>query len=172
MSYRQLRHEEISNRKHSHTFVLVCDGLTNPVNTGMLFRLAESFGFEKMYLSQDTPTPSNKKLRKAARSATTVVAWETSFDTVSALLKMKQNGFLLAGLEITTNSMDIRQFDFSFHPKIALVLGSERQGISQAVLEHLDVCLEIPLYGRGTSINVATAAAIAMFQMAGQAVIE
>lgn len=165
MSYRQLLHKETIRRSHNRSFHLVCDGLTNPVNTGMLFRLADGFGFQALHLCSGTPTPWNKKLRKAARTTTESIEWDQWEKASDALHHLKNQGFILIGLEITDHSTDLRDFNFKTIDKAALVIGAERHGISEEALSIMDYCLEIPLFGRGSSLNVATAASIAMYEM-------
>jgi tRNA G18 (ribose-2'-O)-methylase SpoU len=168
MPFRQLEHEEIEQQEHKFPLRLICDGLSNAVNTGMLFRLADGFGVEKIYLCAGTPAPPNRKLRKASRSTVQRVEYEVRESTAAVLDELIKEGYTPLALEVTTNSQDIRRFPFKNCEKIALVIGAEKAGVSEAALEKVKNCLAIPLFGQVSSLNVATAAAIALYEISKQ----
>lgn len=147
---------------------LVCESVQVPENVGMIFRLAESFGVEHLYLSGLSIAPPNVKISKASRSTVRVVPYSIHPDTTELAATLKQEGFAIIGLEITDRSEDIRQYDFTKHEKIALVAGGEKFGISANVLPLLDACVHIRMFGKTGSLNVATALAIALHDMTGQ----
>ena len=82
------------------------------------------------------------------------------------LEKLKQQGYSLVGLEQTTNSVSI--YEFSFPRRTALVVGNERQGLTDDVLAVVDHVVEIPVYGQPLAHNVATATAIALYEYCRQ----
>jgi 23S rRNA (guanosine2251-2'-O)-methyltransferase len=143
--------------------ILICDSIKVPENTGMIFRLAEAFGVQKVYLAGDCISPPNVKITKASRSTIKKIPFAITPDTEEAINSLKQAGYTIIGLELTPDSTDIRHFDFSPYNKIALVIGSEKNGISPPALDLLDDCVEIKLTGSVNSLNVATALAIALF---------
>ncbi len=82
------------------------------------------------------------------------------------LKKLKEEGYTLVGLEQTTNST--RLSDYSFPKKAALVVGSEREGLSDECLALLDAVVEIPVWGMPYSYNVATATSMALYEYCRQ----
>ncbi|MEE3225045.1 MAG: TrmH family RNA methyltransferase, partial [Bacteroidota bacterium] len=78
---------------------------------------------------------------------------------------LKNEGFSCIGLELTTQSIPLETFKHQAFEKIALVLGNERHGIDQRILEQLDYLTYIPMHGKNSSMNVSQAAAIAAYQL-------
>lgn len=110
---------------------------------------------------------------KIARDALEFVQVEVHRSLEPHLLRLKEEGYRLVGLEQATQSRSI--LEYSFPAKAVMVVGHERLGIEAKLLRILDDVVEIPIYGRPLSHNAATAAAIAMYeycrQHAGQNVV-
>ena len=83
-----------------------------------------------------------------------------------ALVRLREEGFRLVGLEQTTGSKCL--YDFPFQRRTALVVGNERQGLDVDVLRLLDDVVEIPVYGLPYAHNVATATAMALYEFCRQ----
>ncbi len=146
-------------------------------NVGAIMRTAEGLGVQKILFSGYTPYPkktndrrlpyvaqrANDQISKTALGAEKLADWQHFETPGEAFDLIQRSGFMLAGLENTTASLDIR----SFKPpeKIALLLGEETSGIPKELLVKCEVLLEIPMYGRKESYNVAAAAAIAVYQL-------
>lgn len=158
----QLTHHQIEWERRAFPLVIACDDWRDPRNVGMAFRLADAFGAQSVWLGGDTPVPPNRKISKTARSTDQWIPFQVVPHLVEALTDAKAKGWTLLGLEITDESSAI--YDFQLVPEQAyiLVVGAESQGIQPAVLAVLDHCVHIPMYGRNTSLNVATALAIAL----------
>lgn len=165
MKNRQLEYDEISNEQRKFPICLVLDALHTPGNVGMIFRLAEAFGVERIFLCNGSIAPPNRKVVKAARSTIKGMPFEIHDDFDTVIASLRNDGYSLVGLEITSDSVDIRHFDFEKTEKIALFAGAERFGISAEVLTEMDACVEINLFGTKTSLNVATAVGIALFEL-------
>lgn len=168
MKFRQLEHEEVKNEERKFPVAIVLEDVRMPGNVGMIFRLAEGFGVNQIFLCQATAVPPNRRISRAARSTIARMEYETSESTPVILEKLKKDGFSLIGLEVTDESEDLRKFDFKNLEKIALVIGAEKGGISEATLEKLDACVAIQMYGKISSLNVATATSIALYEIASQ----
>ncbi len=168
MKHRQLEHAELARPRRVLPLRLVCETVQVPENTGMIFRLAESFGVERLYLTGDSITPPNKKISKASRRTVREVPFTIEPFTASVIAGLRAEGFTIIGLEVTTASTPLRDFDFKKHRKIALVVGSEKNGISAETLTLVDACTSIPLFGKTTSLNVATALAVALYEIVSQ----
>lgn len=161
----QLTHAEHPRRPVTFPICLVAHDVDTPVNVGSLFRLADALGTEKLYLTGSTPVPPNDKLRKASRASEQAVAYEYHPDASTVVTQLRAAGYGIVSLEITTHSRDLRQFDGSRWDKLALIVGSENRGISQALLDASDVTLHIPMFGQNSSMNLAAACAIALFDL-------
>lgn len=163
---KQLTHYDIQNQQEKFPITIVCDTIRTPENIGMCFRVAESFGVSKIYLHESSPSVENKIVKRTARNTINQIDHEVyaSFDDL--IEQLKGEGNTVIGIEITDKSIPIQQFDFSKHKKIALLLGSERNGIQNT--SKLDTTIAIPMYGRNSSINVVHSMTIALYEATNQ----
>lgn len=163
---RQLSHQETQWQQRQHAIVVVCDNWRVPENVGMAFRLADAFGVEQLLLGGTTPVPPNRKIAKAARSTDKWVPYARCESLVAAMLAHRSRGYHLVGVEITDSSLPIGSLRQQLPPTTPtlLVLGAESGGISGDVLPLLDACVHIPMFGKNTSLNVATALSIALYE--------
>jgi tRNA G18 (ribose-2'-O)-methylase SpoU len=161
---RQLTHREAVAQPRTFPICIIADGIEAAVNVGSLFRLAEAFGIEKMFLTGGSPAPPNAKMRKTSRAAERAVAHESRADALPLVRELKAAGYLIASLEITEHAVDIRTFEARVE-KLALIVGAESLGVTQALLDASDVALRIPMFGRKSSLNLAAACAIAVFEL-------
>jgi tRNA G18 (ribose-2'-O)-methylase SpoU len=135
-------------------------------NVGALFRIADALGVEHLHLSGTSPVPPDPRIRKAARSADKVVPFSYAADPLEAVAALKTAGYRIVSLELTTVSVDLRDLVVSRGDRICLILGAEAAGVCQALLDASDVTVHIPMRGRNSSMNVASACAIAAFEIA------
>lgn len=144
---------------------LLLDNLTSPTNVGSLFRLADALGVSTIYLTGETQVPPNRKLSKVARSTERTVVYEYWQDGLAIIRQLKAARCTLVSLEITTQSIDLRRVDFSACNSICLIVGSEKKGIQASILALSDYTVHIPMLGGNSSMNVANASAIALFEI-------
>ncbi|MEM6316234.1 MAG: TrmH family RNA methyltransferase [Bacteroidota bacterium] len=166
----QLTHEEINNQTHDFPLVVVVENLLSPENVGMTFRVCEAMGVQRLLLTGLTPAPPHRKIAKAARATQKRLPFQHSLDTAKTLEELKADGYTLIGLEITNQSQDLRRFDCTNFEKIVLVVGAEREGISAATLNTLDVTVHIPMFGTGSSMNVVTALSVGLYEIIRQTI--
>jgi len=133
-------------------------------NVGAIFRCADAVAAEKIILGGLTPVPPRDEISKTALGATETVQWEHSANLVKTLLELKEQGFTICALEQTPRSTSL--FTTQAPEKVVLVVGHEREGVEQSVLDICDFHLEIPMYGKSAhSLNVSTATAIALYAL-------
>ena len=147
---KQLKHHEATNIKTTFPIVVICDNFHSPENVGMAFRICETMGVQQLYLTGNCPTPPNKKIRKTARTADKKINFTYVAATEEAIQIVEEEGYTLVGSEITDESQNLHDFDFKAHQKIALILGAERFGIAEQILQEVDFCLHIPMFGNIT----------------------
>jgi len=161
----QLDHSAHKASAKKYSISLLVHDMIVPMNMGSLFRIADALGVEKIYLTGDSLTPPNSKINKTSRSTEKYVPFVYEKDPVSVLQRLKRSGYKILSLEITTTSMPIEKFDAYPDDKICLILGSESSGVSQQLLNESDACVHIPMLGYNSSMNVATACAIAVYEL-------
>lgn len=144
---------------------LLAQDVEDPANIGSLFRLADALGVDHLYLTGRSPAPPNPRLRRTARTTETHVAWTYAADPLPLVRSLKQRGIWVACLEITRTSVDIRRVTPPAKTPILLILGAEHTGVSQALLDESAATAHIPMQGHNSSMNVAMACAIAVFEL-------
>jgi len=163
---KQLTHYDIENNQKQFPITIVCDAIRTPENIGMCFRISESFGVDKIYFHENSPSLENRKVIKTARNTINQIE-HNFYDNFEELIQeLKAVGNTIIGIEITDKSINIQDFNFKNHEKIVLLLGSERNGIENINL--VDETIAIPMYGRNSSMNVIHSLAISLYEVTNQ----
>ncbi len=144
--------------------VVVLDNVRSMHNVGAVFRTADAFIVEKIVLCGITPQPPHREIHKAALGATESVDWIFEKDISTALQNLKKETFEILGIEQTTTSINIENFEIKKNKKYALVLGNEVDGLSDEVLSFYDHFIEIPQLGTKHSLNVSVCGGIVMWE--------
>lgn len=145
--------------------VLVLDNIRSLNNIGSIFRTADAFLVEAIYLCGITATPPNVEIHKTALGAENSVTWYNYETTKEALQVLYEKGYLLCAVEQATNSIMLDGFEIEDDKKYAIILGNEVKGVSQEVIDGCHCCIEIPQFGTKHSLNVSIAAAIVIWEM-------
>src|SRR3990167_295007 len=146
--------------------IVIAHNIRSLHNTGALFRSADAFAVEKLYLTGYTATPPRKEIHKTALGSEHIVPWEYQADIFGLMKYLRENGRFLYGLETGDQTISIEDKQLCF--PLALILGNEVTGIEKEVQEQLDALVEIPMRGRKKSINVSVAAGIALFVLSSR----
>ena len=162
----QLTHNDIENDQKQYPITIVCDAIRTPENIGMCFRISESFGVEKIYFHENSPTIENRIVQKTARNTLHQIKHASYQDFDALIRQLKIAGNTIIGIEITDKSINIQDFDFKNHEKLVLLLGSERNGIKN--INPLDETIAIPMFGRNSSMNVIHSLAITLYEVTNQ----
>jgi len=168
MKVKQLNHDEVTNDKQRFPLCVLTEEIHTPANAGLIFRTSEAMGVERIFLAEASFMKRGKKFDRVARATEKLIDFQVVPNIPDCIQQLKSEGYTVFALEITNNSQNIREVSFSPYPKIALVIGKERFGIQQDTLDVVDHCIEIPMHGVRTSMNVATALAIALYEITQQ----
>jgi len=155
----------MTKKNHSFSLVVILDNIRSTYNVGAIFRTADAIGVSKIYLCGITPSPPNPKISKVALGAEKFVFYEKVTFTWHLIEKLKKEGYWVMALEQVSNSINIFQLKKIKSRKIALILGPEVKGLSKRILNRVDGCLEIPMFGQKESLNVSVAFGIAGYQI-------
>jgi tRNA G18 (ribose-2'-O)-methylase SpoU len=142
--------------------VLVLDNVRSLNNIGSVFRTADAFLIEKIYLCGITASPPHKDIHKTALGATDSVAWEYRKDTLNLIADLKGSHRCLA-IEQTEESLPLQHFCPEEGLKYVLVFGNEVKGVSQEVVSACHGSLEIPQFGTKHSLNIAVSAGVVVW---------
>lgn len=162
---RQLSHDEYLRNRRKFPLYVLLDNITVAENVGSIFRLSDALGVSKLILAGATPAPPHKKIAKMARTTDRYVVFDQAADAAAALRRLKEAGFTAISLEVTSASVDVKTVDYGRLKKICLVVGAENGGVSQALLDLSNYTVHIPMLGVNSSMNVATACAVAVFEI-------
>lgn len=162
---KQLNHEHTNFEERKFPVILLLDNITGEANIGSIFRLADAFNIEKIIFTGTPPNLKSNRLKKTSRSTHQRLKFEIQEESLKTAKDLKELGFLLYALEITSNSIPLHQFEYQKHKSICLVLGNEISGINEPLLEKCHKSLHINMYGRNSSMNVAQAAGIALYEI-------
>jgi tRNA G18 (ribose-2'-O)-methylase SpoU len=164
---KQLDHYSSIFTKRTLPVTLVCEEVTNAPNIGSLFRTADAFGIEKLVLCGEH-IPLGRKMTKTSRATEKSVHFEIKDNTLETVTNLKKKGYQIIALEITNKSSSIYSYKFSRDRPIALIIGDENFGVSEAVLELSDRIIHIDMFGQNSSMNVVQATTIALYEITKQ----
>jgi len=156
--------EEFKTQKKT-PLVVVLDNVRSALNVGSVFRTADSFAIEKIYLCGITATPPHKEISKTAIGATDSMDWEHLKDISEAINNLKSEGYKIFGIEQTSQTTLLQNVKIEQNQKIAIVMGNEVMGISDAILPLLDEVIEIPQFGTKHSLNVSVCTGIVIWEL-------
>ena len=143
--------------------VVVLDNIRSAHNVGSVFRTADSFKIDKVWLCGICAVPPSAEIHKSALGAEDSVAWEYVSDTMDAIRRLKEEGYVVVSAEQTVGSVMLDTFVPEKGKKYAVVFGNEVSGVRQDVVNASDFCLEIPQYGTKHSLNVSVSAGVILW---------
>jgi tRNA G18 (ribose-2'-O)-methylase SpoU len=146
-------------------FSIILDNVRSLNNIGSVFRTADAFLIEKIYLCGITATPPHKDIHKTALGATESVDWEYFQSTMDAVQLLKKNGYSVIAVEQTTGSISLADFKIVSDQKYAFIFGHEIRGVDQAVVDACDACLDIPQYGTKHSLNISVSTGVVLWEV-------
>ena len=156
--------ETFKNSKKT-PLILVLDDIRSLHNIGSVFRTADAFLIEKIFLCGITATPPNKEIHKTALGATETVAWEHHEDVLEVITKLKKDNVTTLAIEQVESAVFLQNFKVEKNKKYALVFGNEVYGVSQDAVALCDGCIEIPQLGTKHSLNISVSAGIVVWDL-------
>jgi tRNA G18 (ribose-2'-O)-methylase SpoU len=155
------RHRQPRALAEPRPLIVACPQLQSHVNLSRIVRVASCIGIERVIACGNASLD-----RRIARDGADRIRLDVRRTLAAPLTKLREEGFRLVGLEQATGSQSL--FEYRFAKRSVLVLGHERQGLVADLLALLDDVVEIPVYGLPFSYNVASAAAMAMYEYCRQ----
>jgi tRNA (guanosine-2'-O-)-methyltransferase len=149
-------------RRTEGRVALLLDDLQTPFNVGAIVRTAAAERVEHLYLSGATVAPTHTKAHKLSMGTERFVAWTAFERTVAAIDAVKDAGYRLVGVELAKGAVPLHEAELG--DAVCLAVGHEERGLSNEVLAACDEIAFIPQLGRVASLNVAHAAAIAIYE--------
>ena len=153
--------EEIKNIPRLPISILV-ENVRSVHNVGSIFRSADGFGADRIYLTGYTACPPREDLSKTALGSEKVVPWEHFENPVDAAKKILKQGISLVLLEQTVKSKPI--YDIQWNFPVCFIVGNEVTGVSEELSDMADIHAEIPMRGIKQSLNVSVATGVAGYE--------
>lgn len=145
--------------------IVVLDNIRSMHNVGSVFRTADAFLLQAVYLCGYTPQPPHRDIHKTALGATDTVAWQYFPSTADALQSLREAGYGIWAIEQVEKSVSLHRFDHNHPGPLAVVFGNEVSGVDGEVLTLCDGSIEIPQLGMKHSLNIAVAAGIVLWEL-------
>ncbi len=144
--------------------VVVLDNVRSLHNVGSVFRTADAFLVEAVYLCGITSTPPHAEIHKTALGAEHTVDWTYFEDTHVTVDKLKAEGYTVFAIEQAVGSTLLPDLELDLTKKYAVILGNEVKGVQQTVVDACHGCIEIPQFGTKHSLNVSVTGGIIIWE--------
>jgi len=155
-------------RRTAGRLALVLDAVQTPVNVGSIARAAAAWRVEHLWLAAGSAPPTAPGARKTALGTERYLTWSVADRGEDAVAEARAQGYLVVGLELADGAVPLHELDLAGRD-VCLVLGHEDRGLAPATLAACDRVAFLPLLGRVGSLNVAQAAAAALYEVRRQA---
>ncbi len=149
-------------RRTGGRLALILDGVQGPYNVGAIVRTAAAERVDCIWYAGGSTSPDNPRVGKTALGTDRYVTAVVGGSTVEAIAAARQQGYRLVGLELAHGAVPLHEVDLG--TDTCLLVGHEDRGIGAAALDQLDAVAFVPQLGRVGSLNVATAAAIGIYE--------
>lgn len=170
MKHRKLKNKEL-DRIDAKAFkaakktrlIIILDNIRSLNNIGSVFRTADAFLIEKIYLCGITAQPPHKDIQKTALGATDSVTWEYAESTATVMKELQKIGVFVAAIEQAELSVPLQEFSAQKATTYALIFGNEVKGVQQELVSASDAVIEIPQYGTKHSLNISVSCGVVVW---------
>ena len=143
--------------------IVILDKVMNPTNVGAIIRSAAALGMDAVILTEGCSDPLYRRAARVSMGTVFQIDWtftaDESFDEIRAL------GFKTVAMALKDNSVSINDPRLSAENKLAIIMGTEGDGLSDSTISDCDYTVKIPMYHGVDSLNVAAASAVAFYQL-------
>jgi 23S rRNA (guanosine2251-2'-O)-methyltransferase len=145
--------------------IIVLDNIRSLNNIGSVFRTADAFLIEGIYLCGITAQPPHREIQKTALGATESVNWKYYEKTTEAINELKKDNYKIASIEQAEDSVMLNDFQPHKNEKLAIVFGNEVKGVEQEVINMSNEVIEIPQHGTKHSLNISVSAGVVIWDL-------
>jgi len=167
LSMEELNRKSVEEFKESEKIpvIAVLENVRSAYNVGSVFRTADAFLIESIYICGYTAYPPHKEIRKTALGAEETVSWKYFKTSAEAVHELKSLGYKVYAVEQAENSYKLNNIETEKGDKLAVVFGNEVTGVDQATINNCEGCIEIPQLGMKHSLNISVAAGIVLWEL-------
>ena len=145
--------------------IVVLENIRSAYNVGSVFRTADAFLIQAIYICGYSAKPPHKEIRKTALGAEETVLWKHFKTATEAIEELKRRKYKVYAVEQAEGSYKLHAASFKQNEKIAVIFGNEVTGVEQSTIDLCDGCIEIPQWGMKHSLNIATAAGVVLWEL-------
>lgn len=145
--------------------VIVLDNIRSLNNIGSVFRTADAFLVEKIFLCGITATPPHKDIRKTALGSTDSVDWEYAKEVLDVVSDLKSKNYHVIAVEQAEHATLLNKLEIDNTKKYVLIFGNEVKGVGQEVVSTSDEVLEIPQFGTKHSLNISVSVGVTIWDI-------
>ncbi|MEO6071365.1 MAG: RNA methyltransferase [Chitinophagaceae bacterium] len=166
LSMEELNRKTVEEFKQSQKqpIVVILENIRSAHNVGSVFRTADAFLIEAIYICGYTAAPPHKEIKKTALGAEDTVQWKHFKEIGDAITELRNDGYKIYSVEQARDSIPLQLWNKE-EEKRAIIFGNEVTGVEQASIEASDGCIEIPQLGVKHSLNISVAAGIVLWEM-------
>ena len=167
LGIQELGRKSVEEFRQSDKFpvIVVLENIRSAYNVGSVFRTADAFLIQAIYICGYSAYPPHKEIKKTALGAEETVFWKHFKTAAEAIEELRKEKYKVYAVEQAVNSLRLHAEGFEPDEKIAVVFGNEVTGIEQATILLCDGCIEIPQLGMKHSLNIATAAGVVLWEL-------
>jgi 23S rRNA (guanosine2251-2'-O)-methyltransferase len=167
LSMDELNRKSVDEFKQSEKIplIVVLENVRSAYNVGSVFRTADAFLLEAIYICGYTCTPPHKEIKKTALGAEESVSWKHFENTNFAIQALHGSGYKIFAVEQATGSTMLNDLNYAGNDKIAVIFGNEVTGVEETTIQQCEGCIEIPQSGMKHSLNIATAAGVVLWEL-------
>jgi tRNA G18 (ribose-2'-O)-methylase SpoU len=166
LSMKELGRKSATELRYSHKnpVIVVLENIRSAYNVGSVFRTADAFLIEGIYIVGYSAKPPHKEIKKTALGAEEAVAWKYFRTAAEAISELRLSGHKIFAVEQVKESISLQSFEAK-NEKTAVIFGNEVSGVDQSTIDLCEGCIEIPQFGMKHSLNIATAAGVVLWEL-------
>jgi len=145
--------------------VIILDNIRSLNNIGSVFRTADAFSIDSIFLCGITAKPPHREIQKTALGATESVCWKYFENTQDAIDYLKNDNYNIYAVEQAEGSISLENIVPDINKKIALIFGNEIKGVDSDIMNIIDDCIEIPQFGTKHSLNISVSVGIVLWEI-------
>lgn len=142
--------------------IVVIEAVTDTTNIGAIFRSAAALGIDAVLQTRDTCDPLNRRAVRVSMGSVFLVPWTWLDGPITSL---HEYGFRTAAMALSDNSISLDDARLKEEPRLAVIMGTEGDGLPQQTISEADYTVKIPMAHHVDSLNVAAAAAVAFWEL-------
>jgi 23S rRNA (guanosine2251-2'-O)-methyltransferase len=163
----ELGRKSIEEFRQSEKFpiIIVLENIRSAYNVGSVFRTADAFLIQAIYITGYSARPPHKEVRKTALGADETIEWKHFKSASEAIGELREQKYKVYAVEQAEDSCKLQAISSRPFEKLAVIFGNEVVGVEQSTIHLCDGCIEIPQLGMKHSLNIATAAGVVLWEL-------